>query len=69
MVKVSVVTICLNDKNRIRQTLESVLKQTYMEIEYVIKDGSSTDGTNDVIEECICKNRDKNIKHIIKKDM
>jgi len=48
---VSVITICLNAKDTIRQTIESVASQTYKNIEYIICDGGSTDGTQDIINE------------------
>ena len=48
---VSVITACLNSKATIRPTLDSVLAQSYRNIEYIIVDGGSTDGTLDVINE------------------
>lgn len=48
---VSVITPCFNSVKTIRDTLESVLHQTYKNIEYIIIDGGSTDGTLRVIEE------------------
>lgn len=47
--KISIVTIVLNDKNNIERTIQSVLAQD-IEFEYVIIDGGSTDDTLDVIE-------------------
>lgn len=49
--KVSVITTCLNAATTIRDTFESVLSQTYPDIEYIVKDGGSTDGTIDIIRE------------------
>ncbi len=49
--KVSVITPCLNSKATIRDTIESVLRQSYRNIEYIIVDGGSTDGTLDIIKE------------------
>ncbi|MBK5276434.1 MAG: glycosyltransferase [Desulfuromonadales bacterium] len=48
---VSIITICLNAKDTIRQTIESVSSQTYNNIEYIICDGGSSDGTQDIINE------------------
>jgi glycosyltransferase involved in cell wall biosynthesis len=48
---VSIITVCLNAKSTIRQTIESVASQTYQNIEYIICDGGSTDGTQDIINE------------------
>ena len=46
---VSVITVCYNSEKTIRQTLESVLAQTYPHIEYIIVDGKSTDGTMGIV--------------------
>ena len=48
--KVSIVTVCYNSKEYISCAIESVLNQTYKDIEYIIIDGASTDGTNELIK-------------------
>jgi len=48
--KISVVTINLNNNRGLEKTLDSVLKQSYKEIEYIIIDGGSNDGSVDVIK-------------------
>ncbi|MFJ8102451.1 glycosyltransferase family 2 protein [Lysinibacillus sp. NPDC096212] len=53
--KISIITACYNAKNTIEQTIQSVLGQTYENIEYIIVDGASTDGTMEIVE----KYRDK----------
>jgi glycosyltransferase involved in cell wall biosynthesis len=47
--KISVITACLNAAGTIEQTLTSVLDQGYPNLEYIIVDGGSTDGTLDII--------------------
>lgn len=49
--KISVVTICFNAEEVIRPTLASVADQTWHDLEYVVVDGASTDGTMDVVRE------------------
>jgi glycosyltransferase involved in cell wall biosynthesis len=48
--KLSVITIVYNNVKDIERTMRSVLNQTYPNIEYIIVDGASTDGTRDVID-------------------
>ncbi|SDB64983.1 Glycosyltransferase involved in cell wall bisynthesis [Flavobacteriaceae bacterium MAR_2010_188] len=47
--KVSVITVTYNAKNTINDTIHSVLSQTYCNLEYIIIDGQSHDGTLDII--------------------
>lgn len=49
MKKVSVVTICYNCQTVIEATILSVLGQTYRNIEYILIDGASKDGTMEVV--------------------
>lgn len=46
---ISIITVCLNAADLISQTIDSVLSQTYTNLEYLIIDGGSTDGTVDII--------------------
>jgi len=50
VVTVSVITVVYNAISTIEKTILSVLNQTYPDIEYVVIDGASTDGTVDVIK-------------------
>ena len=49
--KLSVITICYNEKDTIRDTIESVLNQNFTDFEYIIIDGNSQDGTKDIFRE------------------
>ena len=48
--KVSIITVSYNSINTIERTILSVLKQTYTNIEYILIDGNSVDGTFDIIK-------------------
>lgn len=66
--KLSIVTINYNNAEGLRKTLASVAEQTYRDIEHIIIDGGSTDGSVDVIKEYVAvkPNRDPFFKHTIK---
>lgn len=48
--KVSIITVVYNGAEFIRTCIESILNQTYPDIEYIIVDGKSTDGTVDIVQ-------------------
>ncbi len=48
--KVSIITVCFNSVNTLEETLNSVLGQNYPDIEYILVDGGSTDGSLDIIK-------------------
>lgn len=47
---ITIITATYNNKTTIEHTIRSVLSQSYPNIEYIIIDGKSTDGTLDVVE-------------------
>ena len=48
--KVSIITVVWNNKETIKDAIDSVLRQSYQDIEYIVVDGASTDGTVEVIQ-------------------
>lgn len=58
--KLSLITICFNNVDYIQSTFDSVMKQDFLNLEYIVIDGGSTDGTlaiiqsyNKIITHCI----------------
>ncbi len=49
--KVSLVTACFNSASVIRTALDSVLAQKDVDLDYIVVDGGSTDGTVDILKE------------------
>ena len=48
--KISIITVVWNNVKTIKDTIDSVLSQTYKNIEYIVIDGGSTDGTLSLLE-------------------
>lgn len=48
--KVSIITVVYNNKKTIKDAIESVLNQTYKNIEYIVIDGASNDGTVEIVQ-------------------
>ena len=68
--KVSIITASFNNVSTITDTFNSVLSQNYTNIEYIIIDGCSTDGTLDIIENYKpkFKAKFKSFKLLVEKD-
>lgn len=47
--RVSIITVCFNSEKTIGKTMASVLNQSYRDLEYIIVDGKSSDGTLAVV--------------------
>ena len=54
MKKISVITVNFNHAQGLAKTMKSVLMQTYSDIEYIVIDGGSTDGSVDIVNQ-YCK--------------
>lgn len=71
--KVSIITVSYNSVATIEQTIKSVLNQTYLNREYIVIDGGSTDGTLDIIRKYEsdisywCSEEDSGIFHAMNK--
>ena len=48
--KISIITATYNSGKTLRDTIESVLRQTYTDFEYIIKDGGSKDDTLEIVK-------------------
>jgi GT2 family glycosyltransferase len=49
--RISVITPSFNSATTIRDTIESVLRQAYANMEHIVMDGGSTDGTREIVKE------------------
>ena len=47
---ISVITVVYNGEKYLEETIQSIINQTYDNVEYIIIDGGSTDGTVDIIK-------------------
>lgn len=49
---ISVITVVYNGADLLESTMQSIVRQSYPNIEYIIVDGASTDGTQEIIKKC-----------------
>lgn len=50
---ITIITVVLNGADYLEKSIESVINQTYKNVEYIIIDGGSTDGTLDIIKKYV----------------
>lgn len=58
--KVSVITVCYNSASTIGEALDSVAAQTWPDVEHIVVDGASSDGTQDIV-----RGRNTKVVHFI----
>ncbi len=56
--KVSIITVSYNSAKTIGDTISSVQKQSYKNIEYIVVDGNSTDGTVEIVKQYLDSSKD-----------
>lgn len=49
--KISIITVTYNSARTVRDTMESMLRQSYADYEYIVVDGASKDNTVDIVRE------------------
>ena len=48
--KISIITVCRNSGKTLEDTIKSVLRQSYDDLEYIVVDGLSEDNTSDIVD-------------------
>ena len=66
--KVSIITATFNSEKTLQDTLDSVLRQDYRDIEHIIVDGESTDATVDMIRAYASKTTSHAVKWVSEKE-
>ena len=66
--KISIITVVRNNNETIQDAMNSVLSQSYDDLEYIIVDGASTDDTVEAIKDVAKRYPERNIKFISEKD-
>ena len=59
---ISVITICYNAEKEIESTMISVLEQSFRDIEYIIVDGASKDGTMNKVRQILARYPNSNVQ-------
>lgn len=49
--KLSIITVNLNNRDGLQKTIDSVVSQTFTDYEWIVIDGGSTDGSKELIEQ------------------
>ena len=49
--KISIITVNLNNRDGLQKTIDSVVSQTFKDFEWIVIDGGSTDGSKELIEQ------------------
>jgi len=71
--KLSIITVNLNNRDGLKRTIDSVVSQTFRDFEWIVIDGGSTDGSKELIEEYAdhfaywCSEPDKGIYNAMNK--
>lgn len=66
--KISIITATFNSEKTLQDTLDSVLRQDYRNIEHIIIDGGSMDSTVDIIRAYASKTTSHSVKWVSEKD-
>ena len=48
--KYSIITVNYNNREGLKKTIESVIRQTFRDFEFIVIDGGSTDGSAEVLK-------------------
>lgn len=71
--KLSIITVNLNNRGGLQKTIDSVVSQTFKDFEWIVIDGGSTDGSRELIEDYAdhfaywCSEQDKGIYNAMNK--
>ncbi len=63
--KVSIITVAFNSEKTIARTIESVLNQTYTDLQYIVIDGKSTDHTVAIAHDYSDRFRKKGMEYLV----